>query len=250
TLDLSADAVQLKDYRPVMGAGLGSRRDSVSGSYVRLMVIDDGCGMRPKTIARLFEPFFTTKEAGKGTGLGLSTALTIARAHGGFLDVFSMPAQGAKFSLYLPASAAPEPQVELPAGNGQILLLVDDELAILEITKALLETFNYRVITASNAVEALRLYHQQPSQIFAVITDLLMPVMDGATFIARLRQINPAARIVCLSGGAREESLKPSAWISKPFTSEELLSTLHELASSGSGLASGAPRPKTPDPRA
>src|SRR6185436_9581618 len=140
------------------------------GRYVLVTVADTGGGIPPEVVGRIFEPFFTTKEVGKGTGLGLSTALTIVRSHGGFINVYSEPRRGTQFAVYLPAvEAAAEAgarlQSDLPVGHGELILVVDDEDAIRQITKATLETFGYRVITAADGTEALGLYAQHREEV-------------------------------------------------------------------------------------
>ena len=128
------------------------------GRLVLITVSDTGPGMSPEIQSRIFEPFFTTKEMSKGTGLGLSTALTIVKSHGGFMNVYSELHQGSQFALYLPALDAPGRteagalQTDLPLGNGELILVVDDEESIREITRGTLETFGYMVLTASEVL--------------------------------------------------------------------------------------------------
>jgi PAS domain S-box-containing protein len=211
------------------------------GKFVMISVADTGCGMSPEVAGRIFEPFFTTKGIGKGTGLGLSTALTIVRSHGGFAYVYSEPRKGAQFSIYLPAieSAVAErverKRLDLPVGRGELILVVDDEEAIRQITKGMLETFNYRVLTASDGTEAVALYAQHREEVAAVLTDMMMPFMDGPATIRALQKMNPKVRIIAASGlGASDKAAEAASvgvhtFLPKPFTAEKLLKTLAGL---------------------
>ena len=213
----------------------------VSGKYVVLSVADTGCGIPPELRDRIYEPFFTTKEHGKGTGLGLSTVLTIVQSHHGFLELSSEVGRGTVFNVYLPAARTGETgaaRTELPAvemGRGETVLLVEDEAALLEITREMLEAFNYRVLTAGDGAEALALYHQHGGEIGLVVTDMMMPVMDGAALVQELRRIQPQVKIVCVSGlgsktgSAEIAQLKPRAFLAKPYSAEKLLTTLREV---------------------
>jgi PAS domain S-box-containing protein len=208
------------------------------GRYVVVTVGDTGVGMSAEVQARIFEPFFTTKEIGKGTGLGLSTALTIVRSHGGFLNVYSEPRKGTQFTVYLPAiesgraEAARERHADLPTGRGELLLVVDDEESIRQITKATLETFNYKVLTAADGTEAVALYAQRGDEIAAVVTDMMMPFMDGPATIRALQRLNPRVKIIATSGLAAQDkaaeatSLGVELFLPKPYTAEKLLKAL------------------------
>jgi PAS domain S-box-containing protein len=211
------------------------------GRFVLVTVSDTGPGMPQEIQSRIFEPFFTTKEMSKGTGLGLSTALTIVKSHGGFMNVYSEVNKGSQFALYLPALDAPEKteasalQTDLPLGNGELILIVDDEESIREITRGTLETFGYRVLTANDGTEALALYVDYKDEIAVVLTDMMMPFMDGPATIRALRKINSAIRIIAASGltGSHkpgEASLEGvSIFLSKPYTAEKLLNALAEI---------------------
>jgi len=215
----------------------------VSGKFIVLSVTDTGCGIPAELRERIYEPFFTTKEPGKGTGLGLSTVLAVVKTHRGFVEVASDVGRGTVFKVFLPAATTAETsfiRTGLPAiqaGRGETILLAEDEVAILEITKETLETFNYRVLTAANGSEALASYREQWRQITVVVTDMSMPVLDGAALIRELRKIRPEVKVICVSGlGSKERSteiaeLKPQAYLTKPYTTEKLLNTLHEIIS-------------------
>ena len=211
------------------------------GRFVVITVSDTGPGMTGEVQSRIFEPFFTTKEMTKGTGLGLSTALTIVKSHGGFINVYSELHKGSQFSVYLPALDMPgtidsaAAQTDLPLGNGELILVVDDEESIREITRGTLETFGYTVLTASDGTEALALYADKKNEIAVVLTDMVMPFMDGPATIRALQRMNPKVKIIAASGlgtghRAGEGTLEGvSVFLNKPYTAEKLLKTLAEV---------------------
>ncbi|MCI0393042.1 MAG: PAS domain S-box protein [Acidobacteria bacterium] len=213
------------------------------GPYVFITVTDTGTGMPPEILDRIFDPFFTTKEQGKGTGLGLSTVQGIVKGHGGFINVYSEPGRGAQFSIYLPALASGEPAQtavalsNLPSGQGETILIVDDEASVREIARTALEAFGYRVLTASEGVEAVSLYAAHKNEITAVLTDMMMPLMDGPATIRALQKLNPQVRIVASSGltdsdrAAEVIELGVKTFLPKPYTAEKLLMTLDEMLS-------------------
>jgi hypothetical protein len=212
------------------------------GTYVLIEVSDTGCGIPREIRDRIFEPFFTTKEVGKGTGLGLSTAHTVVKNHGGFLTVESEVGQGTTFKAYIPAEIAlrtgdtsnPQ-QRELPRGHDELVLVIDDEYSILEITQQTLEAFGYRVITASNGAEAVKLYAKQARGIAVVITDMMMPIMDGVATIHVLGCINPGVKIIAASGlelatnMAKANSAGVRDFLQKPYTAETLVQRVREV---------------------
>ncbi|HEU4768453.1 MAG TPA: PAS domain S-box protein [Pyrinomonadaceae bacterium] len=211
------------------------------GRFVVVSVSDTGPGMSAEIQSRIFEPFFTTKEMTKGTGLGLSTALTIVKSHGGFINVYSELHKGSQFTIYLPAldmpgSVEPEAlQTDLPLGHGELILVVDDEESIREITRGTLETFGYTVLTASDGTEALALYADKKNEIAVVLTDMVMPFMDGPATIRALQRMNPQVKIIAASGlgagqRAGEGALEGvSVFLNKPYTAEKLLKTLARI---------------------
>ncbi len=211
------------------------------GRFVVITVSDTGPGMTTEVQSRIFEPFFTTKEMTKGTGLGLSTALTIVKSHGGFINVYSELHKGSQFSVYLPAMETPgsvdsaAAQTDLPLGHGELILVVDDEESIREITRGTLETFGYNVLTASDGTEALALYADKKNEIAVVLTDMVMPFMDGPATIRALQRMNSKVRIIAASGlgtglRAGEGTLEGvSVFLNKPYTAEKLLRTLAEV---------------------
>ena len=185
------------------------------GQYVRIDVKDTGTGIPAEIQQKIFQPFYTTKELGKGTGLGLSTTVSILKSHRGLLGLESTPGAGTTFSLYFPSSAANQP-AERPtefrtrrSSKRDLILLVDDEAAIREMCKFVLESCNYRVLTAENGAQALALFEQHKDELVLVVTDSNMPVMGGATAVRALRWAAPHLKIISTSGGeVREEDVR------------------------------------------
>jgi two-component system cell cycle sensor histidine kinase/response regulator CckA len=216
--------------------------DAKIGSYLVVVVADTGIGITHEVLDRIFEPFFTTKELGKGTGLGLSTVLGIVKSHAGFINVYSEVGKGSKFEVYLPAqetTATPEEkELELPHGSGELVLIIDDEPSIREITKTSLEAYNYKAITASDGIEAIALYAEYRDKISLVLTDMLMPSMDGITTIRTLHKINPNVKIIAISGLATSDKMNAAydlgikAFLSKPYTAKQLLETINTVKNS------------------
>jgi len=215
-------------------------RDAVAGPYLLFTISDSGEGMPPEVQEKIFQPFFTTKELRGGTGLGLSTSLDIVKNHGGFVTVKSEVGQGSRFNVYLPAltanvQAEGEPQLSrLPSGHGEMILLVDDEVSICEITKAALENYGYRVLVANSGPEAITIFTGKRNEIDLVITDTGMPFMDGHATSIALKKINPALKIIMASGSGMDKTPNPSkqiisAFTPKPYTVEKLLTIVHEV---------------------
>jgi PAS domain S-box-containing protein len=215
--------------------------DCPPGTYVLIEVRDTGEGIPADIRDRIFEPFFTTKEVGHGTGLGLSTVAGILKSHGGFIKVYSEVGKGSIFKVYLPATSAPtedSSQVQssqMPRGNGECILLVDDEEAILNVAQKTLERFGYKVIAAQDGAAAIALYVQHRDEIAIVLTDMVMPIMDGAATIHALMRLNPEVRIVAASGFGSESGVIKAIeagvkhHLQKPYTTDTLLKLLHQL---------------------
>ena len=214
---------------------------TVPGVYVLLKVSDTGVGIPPEVRELVFEPFYTTKEIGGGTGLGLSTVLAIVRSHGGFVRVRSEVGKGTSFEVYLPAvidksQEGTEPSVEsLRRGHGETILVVDDEQIVREITKVTLEDNGYRVLTAKDGIEALEVYAKNTQSIALVLTDVVMPRLDGASTIRAMQQLNPDVKVIASSGLNTEEQragakiLHGVPLLEKPFTADMLLKKLGEV---------------------
>lgn len=213
--------------------------DAQVGPYVVITISDTGTGIPRALLDRIFEPFFTTKELGKGTGLGLSTVHGIIKKHGGFINVCSEVGRGTQFKVYLPAVQQTETQqaveVELPPGRGELILVVDDEVAIRDVTKAALETYGYKVLVANDGIEAIAQYVQHKKEISVVLMDMMMPSMDGLKTIPILKKLNPLVNIIAVSGLASNERVGVAmdagvkAFVAKPYTAQELLRTLHSV---------------------
>jgi two-component system cell cycle sensor histidine kinase/response regulator CckA len=209
------------------------------GSYVTIAVSDTGIGIPPKILDRIFEPFFTTKEFGKGTGLGLSTALAIVKSHSGFINVYSEVGTGTTFRVYLPAiktemQNAEEQPLELLVGQGEPVLVAEDEDSVREVTVSTLEKYGYYVLSANDGADAVALYAQNKNKVEVILMDMMMPVMDGHASIKAIRKINPEVKIIAVSGLAEKEKLKnvadyTNAFLPKPYTAERLLKTIHEV---------------------
>ncbi len=216
------------------------RTDLIRGEYVMLAVSDNGCGMNKETEDKIFEPFFTTKDVGKGTGLGLATVYGIVRQNKGFIDVFSKLGHGTTFSIFLPRYKAKDTKEinEKPmvtAVNGEkTILVVEDELAILQMTKMMLQCQGYTVLVAGTPGEAICLAETYPGEIHLLMTDVIMPEMNGKKLSKNLLSFFPNLKCLFMSGYtadviAHHGVLDPGIhFIQKPFTMKNLFSKLRE----------------------
>ncbi len=205
------------------------------GPHVALRVSDTGSGMSAETMEKIFDPFFTTKEVGKGTGLGLATVIGIVKSHGGFLTLQSTIGVGTVFKVFVPASTqaeqsnSPAEAAAPPRGNGQRILVVDDEAAIREALVSTLEVNGYHVFTAEDGTDALALYFQRRDEIALIITDISMGQMDGVALTRAVKKLNPAARIIVSSGHFQKENtsilngLGVKELLDKPYSADKLL---------------------------
>jgi PAS domain S-box-containing protein len=209
------------------------------GPHVMLAVTDTGEGMPPEVQGRIFEPFFTTKDTGRGTGLGLSTVMSIVKAHHGFVNFSSQMGQGTAFRVYLPACSTyfappPEPKALEPATRGDLILIVDHDIGILEITKLNLEARDFAVLTAKEGNEAVAAYERRQHDIKAVMVNMRMPNMSGLELVTRLRRINPEVRVIGICGHEPDDesarAVRPylRALLTKPFTIDSLLGKLRQ----------------------
>ena len=218
--------------------------DLPPGAYVRLRVRDTGMGMSRQVMERLFEPFFSTK-GHAGTGLGLSVVHGIVRDHDGAIGVDSQPGRGSTFDVYLPTvmeiAAHAEPETKkAPRGNGQHIMYVDDEEALVLVISRILTRHGYRCTAFSDATEALRAFKQAPESYDAIITDIAMPVMNGLQFAEFVHAIRPGIPIAVASGHITETPVlsraRIAAAILKPVSIESLARTVHGLLQDGKGL--------------
>jgi two-component system, cell cycle sensor histidine kinase and response regulator CckA len=215
--------------------------EATTGRYVLLQISDTGKGMLRETIDEIFDPFFTTKELGKGTGLGLSIALGIVKSHGGFISVHSEIGKGTVFKIFLPAEVYSQNPVSLekrvaPAeGHGELVLVVDDEENILRVIKSVLQKHKYNVLCAGDGVEAVALFAQQMDAIAVVLTDIVMPHMDGIALVRALTKMKADTPIIAFTGDAHQarldelRAMNVNNFLIKPFNAEDLLAAVHAL---------------------
>jgi PAS domain S-box-containing protein len=233
-LRLTAENVSLDAEQ---AAAIGGARP---GAWVMLHVEDSGTGIAAEVLPRIWEPFFTTKGAGKGTGLGLPTVRGIVETHGGFMTVESELGRGTVFRVYLPAAesavtAAPGAAASTATkGHGETILFADDERAIREIVEPTLNYGGYKVVLAEDGAQATEIFRAQPDRFALVVTDLDMPVVDGATFARNVRSLRPAMKVLALSGlEKRAGDVKwedfADEFLQKPFAADELLAAVERL---------------------
>ncbi|MGA7160788.1 MAG: PAS domain S-box protein [Bacteroidota bacterium] len=216
--------------------------DLVEADYVHLSVTDTGVGMDEKTQEKIFDPFFTTKEKGKGTGLGLSVVYGVMKEHHGFVDVQSVPGEGSTFNLYFPVSQKLLPLVfENPEQRGTIsgghetLLIVEDEETLLVMLKVVIEEKGYRIIIATDGLQALEVYRSRMDEISLVLTDVGLPKMSGELLFWELKKLNPAVKVILASGyidiNSKSEILKAGVkeFIQKPYFPDEVLKKIREV---------------------
>jgi PAS domain S-box-containing protein len=212
--------------------------ETPGGQNLCLTVSDTGTGMTPEVQRKIFEPFFTTKEIGKGTGLGLSTVQTLVKAHGGTIEVESSSGAGTAFKICLPTGSgrkieAPAPRGEMPAGHGETILVIDDESAIREILKSTLEAHDYEVVLAADGPEGIVKYSKLLEKVALVVTDLAMPILDGIATARALRRLNPAVKVIALTGVLEPTKLEALAneritLLPKPVSPDRLMRTIHD----------------------
>jgi PAS domain S-box-containing protein len=236
SLEVRADVVEIDEAYAAMNPG------ATPGTHVVFTVIDSGHGIPAEIRDKIFDPFFTTKELGRGTGLGLSTVLAIVKSHGGFIQLQSAPGEGTIMKVHFPAArlepgpnAGTENNAPASNGNGEMILLVEDEEAVRRITSRTLEARGYTLLTATDGVEAVALYARNQHDIRLVLTDMMMPVMDGAATIQVLKRVNSQVRIIAASGlndaGTQEKALQLGArrFLSKPHNAEAMLRAIREV---------------------
>jgi two-component system cell cycle sensor histidine kinase/response regulator CckA len=208
--------------------------DTVPGEFVMLAVSDNGCGMEKEILDNIFEPFFTTKEVDKGTGLGLATVYGIVKQNNGFINVYSEPGKGTTFKIYLPRHEGEalelrgEIATEIPRGRGEVILVVEDDLSILKLAGQILSNVGYTVLTAGTPVEGISMAEKQTEVISLLITDVVMPGMNGRDLAERLQSSYPNLKCIFMSGytanviahhGVLDEGVQ---FIQKPFSKRDL----------------------------
>ncbi len=224
------------ENRELRAADLADRPGIIPGPFMMLSVSDTGTGMTPEVQKLIFDPFFSTKEVGRGTGLGLATVWTIVNSYGGFVEVSSQVGAGSTFVLCLPAELGRKVEEQGSeeeagaTGNGELVLVVDDEAGIRELMKTVLEINGYRVLTAANGAEALEVYLEHEKEIDLAVVDMVMPVMDGKSTIQALAKLNPRLPFIAVSGMARSmEDLSDGndiQFLQKPYTARTLLDVI------------------------
>jgi C4-dicarboxylate-specific signal transduction histidine kinase len=218
------------------------RSDNLTaGPHVLLTVTDTGTGIASEIIDRIFDPFFTTKPQGRGTGLGLATTLGIVRSYGGDVAVYSEPGTGTKFLVFLPSSKQTtaakvilDVRDEDVDGNGETILIVDDESLILETARETLESRNYRVLTASSGAEATKVFQQQRDRVDLVLLDMMMPGTDGFDTKDAVRAVDPTIRVIASSGLRRSSAeggrlADVDGFLPKPYSDEQLLRMVRQV---------------------
>ena len=226
------------------------------GRYVVLTVADSGTGIPPEILDHIFDPFFTTKPQGRGTGLGLPTVLGIVRSHGGFITVESRPGEGTAFRVHLPAGPREEPGEKVRVahgdldGTGQTVLVCDDEPMLREIVSSLLKDAGFKVVEATNGVEAVQRFLEHQEEINGVVTDIMMPLKSGDRAVAEMLRVVPRLPIVFMSGLTEEAAILEALEVApqvggrllkKPFTDYELYAALREAGLGRSFSASPPP---------
>jgi PAS domain S-box-containing protein len=237
TLTISGQNVVLDETYVELNAG------AATGPHVVIEIHDTGHGIPAEIRGKIFEPFFTTKDLSKGTGLGLSTVAAIVRNHGGHVNLYSEVGKGTSFKIYIPAIPSQARQshsdrkVILPRGSGELILIVDDEAAVRQITRLTLEEHGYRVLEAQDGADGVAVYAQHRNEIQLVISDTDMPVMSGPAMLQSLERINSRLKVITTSGlGANNKSAESGKTtgsirgvLPKPYTSEQLLRTVYKL---------------------
>lgn len=232
-LALSVENVRLK--------GNSVPANAAPGPYVLLVVSDTGTGIPPEVLPRIFEPFFSTKSPDHGTGLGLSTVASIVKHSGGFLDIKTEPGRGTEFRIRLPAVETTEAaelkpeETPLPEGHGEMILVMDDEEAVRELTKTTLENYGYCVVTALNGLHGIARFEELKDKIRLIVTDSDMPFLDGISAVCSMQQLKPDIPAIIASGAKHDPKQlqrldsKNLANLGKPYSLKELLGSVARM---------------------
>ncbi len=213
-----------------------------AGKYILMSVSDTGCGIPAEIRDRIFDPFFTTKEKGKGTGLGLASVYGIVKDHKGYISVQSEVEKGTTFDIYLPLSERIVPQWVKPKTfsieGSESILLIDDDRDVMNLIRDMLESHGYTVMPFNNPLTAVEIFKNQSGRIQLVITDIMMPLMDGGELIKNLRKVKPDIKIIAISGYTdtnivNKKEITADAFIKKPFEKVEMLATIRRLIDTG-----------------
>jgi CheY-like chemotaxis protein len=213
----------------------------IPGEFVMLAVSDNGCGIDQEILGNIFEPFFTTKSPDKGTGLGLSTVYGIVKQNNGFINVYSEPDTGTTIKIYLPrhegdaVETQRESTEEIPQGCGETILVVEDDLSILKLARRILDGLGYTVLTAGTPERAIRLAEEHKGEIDLLVTDVIMPEMNGLELVNSLRSFYPELKCVFMSGYTRDVIAHHGIldqgvhFIQKPFSKKDLAKTVRQV---------------------
>lgn len=246
--------IRIRTSRTRVVGRRGPHRDLRPGEYVSLVVEDTGCGMNEQVRARIFEPFFSTKKPGAGTGLGMSMVYGIVKQAGGAVSVTSAPGKGTRVSILLPQVASEHPAADLstaaaPESGSETILLVEDDRSIRESLSELLLARGYRVLQARDGVHAVEIARAHRPRIDLVLSDIVMPRLNGIDAAARVRRLHPEAKVLFISGYPAKATPKPAAHgpvLSKPFSramlARKVRETLERLPASGPARAVAAAR--------
>ncbi|HET9222149.1 MAG TPA: GAF domain-containing protein, partial [Roseiflexaceae bacterium] len=235
--------IEIAAANVLLDKGQAHRLGVEPGRYVQLSVADNGIGMDEQTVSRIFEPFFTTKAHGKGTGLGLAVTHGIVRGHGGMIDVASHPGQGTTMAVYLPAggsttTAAKEDDAGPPRGQGELILVVDDEPAVRQLGRRILERYGYRTLSADDGRSAVEVFRAHAAEVAAVVLDLTMPGMDGRATFHALREISEVPIVFSSGQSAAELAMQLTApdtlFIAKPYNLAELTRAIAQVLQTSS----------------
>ena len=232
------------EHKELDAAGVHIHPKAKPGSYVVISVIDTGTGIPPELVDKIFDPFFTTKPLGQGTGLGLPTVLGIAENHGGFVHLETKLGAGTTFFVYIPAAPGDAAggeksgsHGELAKGKGELILVVDDEPSVRKLASAILNRHGYHTVTAAEGREGIKMFEQHRQSVRLVVSDLMMPLLDGPGMLRGLRAIEPGFKSIVITGLGEENRIAEAKAagadliLNKPFTADQLLSDVKKLLS-------------------